>query len=534
MISPQNQSPNVIDSMDGTLSEWYNSIDGALRASEVIPGEYEYTVNVSYQGQCSVVAGGATSVDIMCDRFKCISLDNSYLECEQEVVFVCNMDQTTATFNGDRYYYIGYKDSFDLLHSYRIYSNGDLIQTQNFPQYESLLLNYASIGDYSKEKTDTQATYDKVQKMNPYVPGIYLNMDIMADDEAEITIKFKFRIPLNKFLMIKNLRWYMGWMGKTTMEMYPDHAGLVWCPIFPEGHGPTALADAENDYGFVPFGKPANNYCTYAAGEYTAVGPQTFSISRSTLTECKIRMAQYMINMDIYNALAMKYLQVPLFFPIQEVKTVRFNQQLQRSDNHQTATSLTASSTLSHCDSMFIAFPRTVSDRVTFINPELTKFQVNIDGKLYPRDTYGTIDDVRFTNMVYDAFNINNNNLLSISEDVANSLQPYRKIHGIPAGGGAMDANGTKVYIPKDRSNFLIGIPFTNDEDFMGGINNLGTAQIQIQLTKAAETEPYFEQAPVGIFLEDCILKIRSMKPDGRPQIEKTNATIEQIQAGAM
>ena len=106
MISPQNQSPNVIDSLDGTLSEWYNSIDGALRASEVIPGEYQYTVNVSYQGQCPVVAGGATSVDVMCDRFKCISLDNSYMECEQEVKFQISQRQDDVAFNGPRYYYI--------------------------------------------------------------------------------------------------------------------------------------------------------------------------------------------------------------------------------------------------------------------------------------------------------------------------------------------------------------------------------------------------------------------------------------------
>ena len=80
----------------------------------------------------------------------------------------------------------------------------------------------------------------------------------------------------------------------------------------------------------------------------------------------------------------------------------------------------------------------------------------------------------------------------------------------------------------------MIGIPFTNDEDFMGGIHNLGTAQIQIQLTKEqAATAPFFNQSPVGIFLEDCILKIKSMKPPGEPQITITHATIEQIQMGA-
>jgi hypothetical protein len=531
MISPQNQSPNVIDSLDGTLSEWYNSIDGALRASEVIPGEYEYTVNVSYGSQCPIQMGGTTNIDIMCERFKCISLDNSFIECEQMVDFQVNKLQSTATFNGKRYYYIGHKDSFDSLINYKIYSNGDHVQTVNNCNYESLLLNYATYGDYSKEKADTQATYDKVQKMSPHVPGIYLDLSLLAAN-TNVRIVLNYRIPLNKFLLIKNLRWYPGWMGKLTLEMQPSNLNLVWCPIFPEGRGPTISGTVNQDYGFVPFGDPAINYVTYATGTYSAPVAQTFTITNSYWNQCKIRMAQYMLNMEVYNALSMKYLEVPLLFPIQEVKSVKFSQQLQDSTSNQVAESLTASTTINHCDSMFIVFPRTVNDRVTFINPELTQFQINIDGKLYPRDRYATVDDVKFTNMVYDAMNVNNNVLLSISEDVANSLQPYRKIQTSTDAGVLTASN---VYIMKDRSNFMIGIPFTNDEDFMGGIHNLGTAQIQIQLTKAQSANaPYFKHAPVAIFLEDCILKIRSMKPPGTPQITITHATIEQIQMGAL
>ena len=84
MISPQNQSPTVIESLDGTLTEWYRSIDGALRDSEIIPGDYEYSTEVSYQGQCPIQSGGSTNIDIKCDRFKCVSFDNSYLEIEQK------------------------------------------------------------------------------------------------------------------------------------------------------------------------------------------------------------------------------------------------------------------------------------------------------------------------------------------------------------------------------------------------------------------------------------------------------------------
>ena len=48
MFAPQNQQPNVIDSMTGSMEEWYNAVDEAVKKSEVIPGNYEYTVATSY------------------------------------------------------------------------------------------------------------------------------------------------------------------------------------------------------------------------------------------------------------------------------------------------------------------------------------------------------------------------------------------------------------------------------------------------------------------------------------------------------
>jgi len=68
----------------------------------------------------------------------------------------------------------------------------------------------------------------------------------------------------------------------------------------------------------------------------------------------------------------------------------------------------------------------------------------------------------------------------------------------------------------------------------MGGISTSGTVQIQLtgkRIGTAAQKAIKFGQ-PTALFFEDCILKIRSMKPEGRPQIEITNATIEQILGG--
>ena len=76
----------------------------------------------------------------------------------------------------------------------------------------------------------------------------------------------------------------------------------------------------------------------------------------------------------------------------------------------------------------------------------------------------------------------------------------------------------------------MIGVPFCDSEDFMGGISTSGTVQIELSGTRDTLSEiPYRATA---ICFEDALLKIRAVKPNGRSQIEITNASIEQIFAG--
>ena len=76
----------------------------------------------------------------------------------------------------------------------------------------------------------------------------------------------------------------------------------------------------------------------------------------------------------------------------------------------------------------------------------------------------------------------------------------------------------------------MIGIPFCDSEDFMGGISTTGT--VQIELTGERRLLPDIKYRATAICFEDALLKIRAVKPSGRPQIEITNATIEQVIAG--
>ena len=546
MNAPQNQQPTVIDSMDGTLTEWYNACDEAFRLSEVIPGQYEYTISTSYGTQCPVSEGGMTNIDVSCERFYCISLDNSYIYVEQTIP-VTLPDLKNAGYTGSpSFVYAGYKSAFDCLDQYRIYSNGDLVQTQNNANFESFIL-YNLLSDQAKENSDLFATSKKVREMNPNVPGVYITTAGWRAGETK-NVHLKFRIPLPMFLLFANMRWQPGWMGKFTFELYYSYKNLV---TYVPGDG-VYSEDFCNPHQFMQINSKCRKYVEYVAATGSGEEPQKsgrkeqitffsdcFKCTTSTLTRCRLYLAQYMLTIDVYNALSAKYIQYPLLFPIQTVQWKNFTKELHAEPNFNCAASLT----LTHCDSMYIIFRKDIHSRTCFENPEI-RFQINIDGKFYPREQYDTVEDPRFTNMVYDCLNINNSALLSVPNDLRSSLQPYVKINKYVE--GSADPLVGYFYNGCDRSNFFIAVPFSTDEDFMGGISSGSTCQIElvgsrlnrrnanIDLDPAGpQTDPIarydWTLAPTGIYFEDAILKIRSVKPPGAPQVQITNATIEQI-----
>jgi hypothetical protein len=107
----QNKAQSIMDVLEGTVEEWYDQVDGLLKASDFIPGNYEYSVNVAYANSGEFDEGGQTHVDIGCDRFKIISLDNSYITLEMTFPITV---PALGTINGHtlkriKKFYIGFK-----------------------------------------------------------------------------------------------------------------------------------------------------------------------------------------------------------------------------------------------------------------------------------------------------------------------------------------------------------------------------------------------------------------------------------------
>ena len=570
MLAPQNNTNDITDTLSGSLTTWYQNVDSALKASECVPGYYEYAQAPSYGTQCPIQEGGSTKLDIQTARFNVIDIDNSYIDVDFTVpINIENLKQNGNCSNSDGnnteayWYYVGFKSAFDIIDQYRIYSNGDLIYTQNHANFESFL-NYVSLTDNAKENNACFATWDKIQSCSPDVPGVYIVFKDNQEKSITYNANIKFKLPLNSFMMLQNLKWFPGFMGQLTIEIYPTYKNMIWCKIEQTGLLKSLISNGASFYElgdavdksqanvgqqqavyptydsiykagncFTQINSPLLNGLQYEAGAVNnwQILSQTFTTNTSTLNKFHLYTAFYMLKMDVYNSLEYNYLQVPLLFPIQTVSNVKFTKSLGVGPF-----TLQNTATLSHCDTVFVVFPFDTNSRTCFCNPEIT-CQLNINGKYYPRERVRTVDDPRFVNMVMDSLNINNNTLVSVSKDVINSLSPYFKIHQADLG------NNCYYYfhqvLNRDNSNFFIGVPLSTDEDFMGGISSNGqTVQIELVGDRTSINpninNQNWTQAPEAIFLEDKILKIYSMKPAGKKQIDITSATLEQIAAGAL
>ena len=544
----QNHANSIMDVLEGTVEEWYDQVDGLLKASDFIPGNYEYSVNVSYANSGEFDEGGQTHVDISCDRFKLISLDNSYISLEMEVPISVPAVGTSNQRFGK--FYIGFKSAFDAIDQYRIYSNSDLIQTQNHANYESYL-QYMSLSDAHKENSELYATWNKIQTLNEDVPGVYVDVSgLGVAATATITVPLKLRIPLNSFLMFANLKWLPSFFGKLTLEIYPSYKNLVVCPIVSEQIALEYTADIvtgaaipasrikESQLCALATSDKGSNVCGFRqintdilsgfngskAGIYAA-----FTCSTSRTKKCHLRLAEVVVRMDIYNQILSRFVNQPMLFPIQTIVSKDFSGQMPKTANERI--SLTMTNALNHCNSMFIVFKRSNHDKTCFENP-MINWQVNIDGKYFPREEYQTYDDHRNINLFLDATNFNGNGLFSVPNDIYHSLQPYLKTRKYTATGAGTEE---KTYKPKDRSNFAIAIPFCEDDTFQAGMHSGGS--VQVELTgKRTDMFPtlYADTNPTGIYVEDCILKLRAVKPSGESQIAYTHATPEQLLSTAV
>ena len=547
MLSPQNQQFTVLDSIESTQTSWYDEIDAAIKRSDIIPGDYEYTSATSYGNTGAIHENESTYVDLAPPRFKVISLDNSYITIEQTVNVKLNRAVSPwASNKGDiaTKWYIGYKYAPEIIGQYRIHTNTDLLQTVNHANYEWFMIQN-SVSDDVKDKDECYATIDKIRRMDPNVPGTYVDLSSYGTANVALPIKINVKIPVSSFLLFYNLKWFAEWMGKICIEIYPSYKNLVVCPVDADTSLKYYNDTTPNSFTFqdacayntsIHLGfHNINESFKFVVGQASAAGTDVshsivdfkFSTDDQVSNGIQIRTAQYMLQADVYDGIAQRYMTKPLVFPIQTIESKDFTTPIPAAGERVNSAMTVA---LKHCDAAFTVFKKDINTTTCFENPNLEKVTFNINGKYYPREAVNTLDDVKSRNLTLDALNCNRSLTTQIPRDLHTSIQPYTIIQTAANNSSVLTA--TKYYNEGDHSNYMLGVPFADSDDFMGGIST-ANATIQIQMTADRPATGFSKDntfgQPTMIITQDCLLKIWAFKSSTRKQIEITHETIEQI-----
>ena len=373
-------------------------------------------------------------------------------------------------------------------------------------------------------------------------------------------VRIPLKIPLSQFLMLTNLKYFPDWMGRLRIEIIPSYRNIIVAPVIPDSdferlpiiqtnmdaHNTQAVQNNVNtdtliDFGFHQLNMFMRNRIQNNLDHQTCnfLDRQIWTCNTQTTDHCQIRLAMYQLKAEISMALANKYAEEPMLFPIQLIESKDYTTPIGTGiANPNIDTAMTV--WLKNCDSCYTVFKEDgIYSTQRFVNPMIS-FQININGKLYPREAFRSIEDLRTINMTLDALNVNNSSVTSISKDLRTSLQEYTKVDTFAANG---DLTRTIRCTTGTKSNFMIGIPFADSEIFQGGITTPATVQIQMIAQRLAEgihsvhanvpkLNNFNFAQPVGIFIQDAILKIRSIPLMGRPQLEIVLNTIEQVRAG--
>ena len=85
-----------------------------------------------------------------------------------------------------------------------------------------------------------------------------------------------------------------------------------------------------------------------------------------------------MLQADVYDGIAQRYMQKPLVFPIQTIESKDFTTSIP-SGSTDVDTAMTVA--LKHCDAAFTVFKKDINTTTCFENPDISNITFNINGK---------------------------------------------------------------------------------------------------------------------------------------------------------
>ena len=546
-INPASASSNVYDLLDGSVSAFYADVDEAIVASEVVKGQYRMTINPAYNAPNPVDSNSFTTVGLTQSGPMVVDLENSYITTEVHLNLALDQDfEATARATSFAALFVGWKSSIEAIERYDIMVNSTPIYTQSFCGEESFL-QYQVVNDLVKNTSPfIYSTYENVINMSPWVCGTYLWFDQTGPAGAPTSfddVIIPIKIPITNFLILKNLKYLLSWMGKWEIRLYFSPQNLVVLPI---PHDKVkAVHGTNNSVGpmsqnFHQLGETftwvnsqntlystaeADNQNDHRNWKYTQ---WKLTCSKMTLHDVSMNTAQFQLRMDILEMLKQKYLsEKPLTFPVSTIQIARFTgcpEQTPSANTKSVHINIVLCQAINNCDTLFILPFREGTQHTTCTNPFCTGLQLHAGEygsyPTQPFDTYSTYskDNIRFVNSVADALNVNASELCSFSKDVARTFIPKTHLQGGQATALANGPGGRWG----DASNFFIPFPFSTDNDFQGGLSS-PSSNINFKITgdlnwdnvaadaaeKAIIDRRAFNTPWVAAFLIDGVIMIR-------------------------
>lgn len=509
MLNPSAIGHDAYDFLDGNISDFYNAVDDAIVKSECVKGQYRINTSPSYNSTSPVKTPNFTTFGISSSGPIVVDLENSYITANCKISLSSSLARGAAC--GAKLF-IGWKSSFEAIRQYDILVNSSPIYTQSFAGTESFIQDQILTELVKNTSPYTYTSYEEVKKSSPNVCGTYISFAAAYVKDTNIDVTIPIKIPLSNFLILKNLKYLCSWMGKWELRVYFNWENLVVCPIKPTfeplSYDAYKVVSDTATVGFTQIGDAFTGISAVAvvSGVATATcAAETITATAMETSETEVNLATFQLRMDINEELKARYMDKPLTFPVNTFQISRFAG-APNWGGAGTALNTVLCQSVNNCDTVFILFPKTPNERTVFRNPKLKAVQL-ICGEFgaYPQQPIDTYNSPKFLNMVGDALNVNASPLTSFNYDTANSFMDTTYIRT------AAGDDTTATYGNHDTSNFFVGIPFSIDDDFQGGLSS-PSANINFKLLATTSADLSAWATPIiACFLIDGSVMI---KPD--------------------
>ena len=501
-INPSTVGHDAFDLLDGSLSSFYADVDEAIVASEVVKGQYRMTINPAYNSPNPVDSNSFTTVGLTQSGPMVVDLENSYITTEVELdlsLLKALTAKTTATDNANMAFFVGWKSSIEAVERYDILVNSTPIYTQSFTGEESFI-QYQVVNDMVKHTSPfIYTTYENASKMSPSVCGTYIVLNAGTVDSVKGSwkgVRIPIKIPITNFLILKNLKYLISWMGKWEIRLYFSWQNLVVLPIDPKVLNATTGLGTSAAAAYTSV-----SHCFHQSGEefdwvtaYATAGKNGIVGTKMTLQNVEMNTAQFQLRMDILEMLKQKYLsEKPLTFPVSTLQISRFTGPPTITGDN-SALSIVLCQAINNCDTMFVLPYRQSSQHTVCFNPYILDLQLHAgEYGAYPTQPFSTFatletQNIRFVNSVADGLNVNSSDLTSFSRDIARTFvtNPFIQ-YGDDISAVNIQYKGPNGELG-DRSNFFIPFPFSTDDDFQGGLSS-PSSNINFKLTGQFKTK---------------------------------------------